>query len=369
MMRIKVFLFIILLLNVNAYAQDHLAIGARAHYGFIIPHTASIEPLSHTKPYGFEISISRLHTSYNSWNIFRRYNISGLQAGFFNFQNPATVGSAYTVTLFTEPVFRTGKDFYFSVRAGAGMSWQTRIWHYELNPANRFFSTRVSMPLYLSARFNYRITGNAFLTLAGTYNHISNGAVKVPNMGINFPTLSAGFEYYPHSFPELAGFKPEKRARMNKRYIQFQVIGGFKYVWEQPCWAYGASVRHVWQIRDFYALNAGGEVIVDGGVKKYLEIHEIEEDHKRAAITIGQDFFLGRIYFTQYFGIYVYSPYKAKNAVYQKYELSYKISPAFFAGVYLKAHASEADLLGLSLNFLLKLTGCIVLADSLPSNG
>ncbi|HEX2920177.1 MAG TPA: acyloxyacyl hydrolase [Bacteroidales bacterium] len=354
-MRFKILLTILFILNLTASAQDRMAIGARVHYGFIIPHTASIRPLSHTRPYGYEVNISKLHTNYDSWKIFGKYNISGIQAGFFNYQNPTIVGSSYTLTLFTEPVLRSGEKFYFSVRAGAGVSWQTKIWDYELNPSNRFFSTRISMPLFLSARLNYKVTGNMYLTVAGTYNHISNGATKVPNLGMNFPTLSLGFEYYPLSFPVLEPYTREKRSRINKKYIQFQVIEGFKYVWEQPTWTYGSSVRHVWQLRDFYALNAGVELIVDGGVKKYLEIHEINKDHKRAAITLGQDFFLGRVYFTQYFGVYVYSPFKAKNAVYQKYELSYKISPAFFAGVYLKAHASEADLLGLSMNYVLKL--------------
>ncbi|HLN19874.1 MAG TPA: acyloxyacyl hydrolase [Bacteroidales bacterium] len=353
-MKFRSIIFLFLFSGFTASGQGNHSVGGRVHYGFIIPHTASIEPISHTKPYGFEVSLSRLHTNYESWDVFRRYNISGIQAGYFNYQNPEVVGSSYTLTIYTEPIFFHNDKFYFSVRAGGGISWQTRIWHYEYNQANRFFSTRISMPLLLSARFNYRVAEKTYLTLAGTYNHISNGAMRVPNMGINFPTMSLGFEYYPSSFPQLDhNYVHTRTGRSDVRYLLFQVIGGFKYVWDEPTVAVGGSIRYVWQLRDFYSLNAGVEFIADGGVKKYLEIHEIYKDYKRFAVTGGQDFILGKLYFTQYLGFYLYAPYKARNLIYQKYELSMKITPGFRPGVYLKAHTSDADLFGLSLNYIL----------------
>ena len=39
---------------------------------------------------------------------------------------------------------------------------------------------------------------------------------------------------------------------------------------------------------------------------------------------------LGKVIFTQYFGFYLYSPYKARNPLYQKYELAYKIFKKLF---------------------------------------
>jgi hypothetical protein len=356
----KPVLFIsLVLLSLNIFSQEdkeyHSLTAFQSHYGFIIPHTEAIEPVSHTKPYGFELSFSRLHTSYEKWKVFRHYNITGIQATYFNFQDPDIVGNVYALSTFTEPLLVTKKKFIFSVKAGAGFSYQTKIYDYTNDSLNKFFSTRISFPLYLSARLKYRVAPKTFLTLAGTFNHISNGAVKIPNFGINFPTISLGIEYFQKPFPVLDDeFTTGHDQKLKRSYILLQSLIGYKTVYGEFKTAFGVSARYTRQIRTFYAFNGGMELILDGGVKKMIAIEDRSVDYKRLALTAGQDFFLGKVSFTQYLGIYVYSPYRAKHPVYQKYELAYRIFPDVLAGVYLKAHTSDAELFGFSLNYILR---------------
>lgn len=335
-------------------SNNHYFIGIQSHYGFIIPHTEAIEPVSHTNPYGFEISLNNLKTSYESWSTFARYNISGVQLSYFNFQNPDIVGSAYLLTVFTEPVIRSGERYIFSIKGGAGFSYHTKIYHDTDNQLNRFFSTRLSYPLYLSARFKYKISPGTFLTLSGTYNHISNGAQRIPNYGMNFPTVSLGLERFAGDIPKLDDlYAPLRNKKESGRYLVLQTLMGYKVVYGVDTWTYGFSSRYTWQLRTRYALNAGAELIVDGGVKKMIEIEGLDKDNKRIAVIGGQDFLLGKAVFTQYLGVYLYSPYKAKHPVYQKYELSYKILPKIMVGVFLKAHTSDAELFGFSADYIL----------------
>lgn len=356
---LALYLLIILSFPVSSQTSDstnHYFIGIQSHYGFIIPHTEAIEPVSHTNPYGFEISMNNLKTSYESWSTFALYNISGVQFSYFNFQNPDILGSAYLLTVFTEPILKSGDKYIFSIKGGAGFSYHTRIYHDTDNQLNRFFSTRLSYPLYLSARFKYRISQKTFLTLSGTYNHISNGAQRIPNYGMNFPTVTVGLERFGREIPKLDDhYAPLPGKKESGRYLVLQALMGYKVVYGVDTWSFGISTRYTWQLRTRYALNAGAELIVDRGVKKMIEIEGLDLDNKRVAITGGQDFLLGKAVFTQYLGVYVYSPYKAKHPVYQKYELSYKILPSLMAGVYLKAHTSDAELFGFSVNYLIKL--------------
>jgi len=358
-MRIRIGLIVIFslpgLILFSQKSDNHHFTGLQAHYGFIIPHTSAIEAASHSKPYGLEISFGRLSSSFESWKVFHHYNMSGIQLGYFNFQNPSVTGCAYTLTFFTEPVLSRGEKWIFSVKAGAGFSWQTKLYDYRTDSLNKFFSTHISFPIYLSARFKYRLSPRTFFTLSGNYNHISNGAMKVPNMGMNFPTLSIGVEQFFRSFPEFdEKYTSEGNSRISEHYILFQVLAGYKSVWGEPTRTAGLSARYTWKLRTFYALNGGAEMIFDGGVRKMVEIQSMNVDYKRFAITAGQDFFLGKISFTQYLGVYLYSPYKARQPVYQKYELAYRMKD-FLAGVYLKAHTSEAELFGFSLNYILRL--------------
>jgi hypothetical protein len=346
---------------INVFSQEktrinNLLIGIHSHYGFIIPHTSAIEPISHTKPYGFELDISDLHTNYDSWRVFHRYNISGIQAAYYNFQNPGVTGSAYALSIYTEPILMQRGKFLFSVKGGAGFSYMTKIFIYGKDTVNKFFSTRVSFPLYLSARLKYQVSPKLLISVAGTYNHISNGAMRLPNYGMNFPTFSAGLEYLPGGLPDLKNsYRIEKNKYIKNQYLLIQTLGGYKYVWGEPQWAYGISGRYVRSLRSFYSLNAGMELILDGGVRKMIEVHDKNLDYKRLALTGGQDFTLGRVVFTQYLGLYIYSPYKAKNLVYQKYEISAAVLPWLYAGFYLKAHTSDAELFGFMLNYRLRI--------------
>jgi hypothetical protein len=338
----------------NADTVNHFFTGFQAQYGFIIPHTSKVEPVSHTRPFGFELSFNRINTSEENWKKLNRYNISGIQIGYFNFQNPDILGSAFVCTIFTEPVISSGKKWIFSIKAGTGVSWQTRIYDSEKNPLNTFFSTRISFPLYLMTRVRYRFNENSCLTLSGSFNHISNGAVKVPNYGMNFPTILVGIEHFKKPVPRLARiYSADRIKKLSDQYLVIQTLAGYKSVYGEPVYAFGLHSRYTWRFRSHYALNAGAEVILDEGVKRLIKIENLELDYKRAAITAGQDFLFGRVVFTQYLGYYIYSPFKAKSKVYQKYELSWRILPEFMAGVYLRAHTSEAELAGLTFSYIL----------------
>jgi hypothetical protein len=354
----KWFWFTIFLFQVvitEAQEKNTFFVGSQAHYGFIIAHTKAIEPVSHTNPFGAELDLNWLHTSYDSWKVFRHYNISGIQLAWFNYGNPEIVGKSYLLSFYTEPILKRGEKFLFSVRAGTGFSWQTKVFDFEKDTLNKFFSTRISFPLYLSARFSFMLSPELSVTSSASYNHISNGAVKIPNFGINFPTAAIGLEYFPKKLPSFdQNYKYEGSGKMRERYLLVQLVEGYKWVYGEPTLSYGAAIRYGLQLRNYYAINAGAELLFDGSVKRMRVIEDRYFDYKRAGLTFGQDFFLGKITFSQMLGVYLYCPYKAKNPVYQKYELSYSFVRPLNAGIYLKAHTSDADMFGFMVNFLLR---------------
>ncbi|HOO99482.1 MAG TPA: acyloxyacyl hydrolase [Bacteroidales bacterium] len=353
------FIFNVLSLNGTPDTIPAKYIGARINYGFIIPHSAAIEAISHTKPYGFEISYNTLHTSFTKWKVFNAYWNSGFQAGYFNYQNPEVTGSAYLFTLFSEPVMAFSNRFQLTIRTGAGLSYHTKIYDETDNPTNFFFGSRLNFPLYVAMRLKYRVGEKTFLTLAGNYNHISNGGFKQPNKGMNFPTLSAGAEYFPEGIPRLER-KYFSHNRMPAKglscIVQFlataRVLEKTDELPEKRVIAYGFHSRIAKQLTSFYALNVGSEIIMDHYIRETIERDSSDLDFKRLALTAGQDFTFGKVSFTQYFGFYVYSPFKARNEIYQKYELSYRINRNMMAGVFFKAHLQVAELSGFTVSWV-----------------
>lgn len=192
-------IFLLLILPVSLILADTIPgkfTGFQAQYGFIIPHSESIRDVSHSRPYGLSISRNRMRTTYRDWQVFNSYWISGLEASYFNFQNTNVLGSAFTLSSFAEPVLSFGKKYFLTIRFGGGVSYHTKIYDQEDNPLNLFFSSRISFPAGIAARFKFCISNKTFITVSGTYNHISNGGYKQPNKGMNFPTLSLGMEHF-----------------------------------------------------------------------------------------------------------------------------------------------------------------------------
>ncbi len=303
-----------------------------------------------------------MHISYTDWKVFNAYWVSGIEARYFNFQNPDVLGSAADLSVFAEPLLMHRKKFLFSVRGGAGISYHSKIFDPVDNPLNMFFSSRISFPLYVNARFQYKMGERTFITLSGCYNHISNGGFKQPNKGMNFPTLAIGVERYKSTFPSLDhNYSSYPREESPSIFFTFEVLTSIKVLSkdeifpEEPAFIYGFHTRVSKSLGYLYALNAGAEVIFDYYNKETIRREQKDLDYKRFAFTIGQDFLLGKVIFTQYFGIYVYSPYKARNPIYQKYELSYRIHKNFLIGVYQKAHMQVAELMGVSFNYQIPL--------------
>jgi hypothetical protein len=151
----------------------------------------------------------------------------------------------------------------------------------------------------------------------------------------------------------------ETGLRIQGIYFQFQAITGYKVIDqtdlfpEKGTLALGLCVKGTKQLNHFYALNVGVEMMMDGGIKETISRGNLAIDYKRAALIVGQDILPGNVSFSQHLGIYFYSPYKARNKVYQKYELAYRLHPHILAGVYLKAHLHVAELMGLTFSYLI----------------
>ena len=254
-------------------------------------------------------------------------------------------------------VVNSGK-FLFTLRGGAGLSYHTEIYDETENPDNKFFCTRISFPVYVAARIRYRINSKTLITLSGFYNHISNGGIKQPNYGMNFPTLALGVEHTRNPFIIR---KPSGYSFVNDPagwYYRIQIISSYKVVDETETYpekgvlVTGLNTSAFRRLGHHYALGFGAEYVNDRALKEVIYREGSDVDNKRAALTAGQDFHFGKVVFYQHFGFYVYSPYEAEDPVYQMYGLGIRLHQRIMTGVFIKAHRHIADFMGLSLSFL-----------------
>jgi hypothetical protein len=337
--------------------SSFLAVGVRLHKGFIIPHSKVIKGISYSKPNIIETDISWHFVDSLSWQYCSCYPRVGLSFMYIDYDNPEILGHAYTLAPYIEPFLSANRNFSISFRFVAGVSYLDNVYDPVKNPKNFFYSTPVSFILSLDVILNYRISNRWNIRLSGYYNHISNGGNKLPNKGINFPTASLGADYLltPVRFSyreKIENLKLTKRSS-----FKAGVLCTFKKPFEnenKQYFLYGIYFNWSYRIARLSAIVSGIEYINDGSLKaELLRKSSPPSDHQRIALLAGHEFQIGKFIFSQQLGIYIYSPVKAKDPVYQRWGLDFHIFNKMFVGVNIKAHRHVADFMDFRFGYIL----------------
>jgi hypothetical protein len=351
------FFFIIICLNVNGQEElkNPVSLAVKPQYGIILPHSSRVEHLANTNPFGLELEYSWLMLKEKNWQQCNCYSKTGISFLYVNYDNPVVVGSSYNLIGFAEPFFIRSNRFLFSARMGFGVSYLDKIYDSEVNPGNTFFSTHINFIVHIDINAYYQLNDQYSLIAYAKYNHISNGGVKKPNYGMNFPMFGLGLNYYPSGkiiFPyhEKKEFDPEYFYNIYS-FGMVKKIKEDEYFLEETTFVfglYGLAGRAISKLNGF---SIGLEYINDGGAKEEISRKGLSDDHQKISGLIGHHLLFGKFDLSQYWGTYIYAPYKSGN-FYQRYSLTCTFTKHILGGVTMKAKGDVADsfhiLLGLS---------------------
>ncbi len=350
-----------------AAQQDSLAarekspflVGGRLHYGFIIPHSKDIAGVANSHPRGLELNVQWLlaqekHTRH-SGVIAKR----GFLFHYINYDHPDVLGYCLSVAPYIEPLIRPDRRLYGSIQMGVGVSYLSKQYDEKTNPTNLFFSTPISFLLITNAYLNFKLNPRWDISLGFNYNHISNGGMKTPNKGMNFPTYNVGAAY--NFKPIIITRAPKSQAwKQNKRhYFYAQAVGTIKTAEATPAfpakkitWQLGAIGMAGRRIGRLSALAIGTEWIHDGWTRENLDRAGDPTSAWKGGVLFGHELITGKVRFTVHLGAYVYNPSRTTDPVYQRYGLFYQIGRHLQVGSTLKAHRHVADVFDMRLGWI-----------------
>jgi hypothetical protein len=357
---LSVLIFILLPFNILLSQEDPIGnafyYNARIHYGSIILHSKDIKDIGKGYPKGIELSLVNQLTSKKAWESCNCYPRRGITLGFWDFDKPEILGQGYLANFFIEPVFGGWKQWFFSVKAAFGVAYLTKPYNEVTNPYNLSYSTNVSFPLHLGTTLNYRLSERSDVGLTLIYNHLSNGGLKEPNKGINWPSIALSYDYKPNAY-KLLKYNSEKYViEEDERYTgSLFLFGTGKQLNHSELTKYfigGITAHGSYRIGRLSALTAGAEFEWDESDREEVRRDPlINADHKKAAIYAGHEFLLGRFTFCQALAVYLYAPYNPNDPLYQKYTLLYSWNDKYSAGISLKAHRQVADYLSFIVGY------------------
>lgn len=351
---IKLLIFLLLILSTNSGKSQKLTqLGLSTHYGFIFAHSKDVENTSGSRPLGLALEYSKLKFDSASFNLARCYPRTGFDLIYFNYDNK-TLGHSATCSYFLEPTFALSKRLFLAPRGAFGLSFLSNPYHPTKNPNNNSYSLPVSVFLQLGLTFNCKLSKRFGLKLTSNYMHISNGGIKDPNKGINWPTASLGLNYQLNN----AEFKKQQYSHVKaiKKFQRFDlgiytsskiVAKGDKERYFVP----GIFAGYFKQLNNLHSVGIVTDFHLD---------YSLAEKQKRAgeptrfyfaSLALGHEFLMGKFTFWQQVGYYYLPPDERFINWYHRWGLNYNLTKNIAIGGSVKAHLHVAHFADLRLSY------------------
>jgi hypothetical protein len=332
-------------------AKYYTSLGAKFHKGIVLIHSADLRAVQHSYPWGIGIDLGFHFTNKKSWDACNCYPKLGASITFWDYDKPEILGYGATGLFYLEPVFGAQNRISFSFRAGFGLSYQSKPYDQYSNPDNLSYSTHFAFPILLGVGMNAWIGKQYLLSVNINYNHFSNGGIKEPNGGINWPTVSIGLDRY-FKVPQFhsrtkTDWKESGPPAMRLDINFFLAIKQLEYQEYAPL--PGIEAKGSRQVGRINALTLGLEWLYDAHANHIIKKEFEDIDCNKVSLAFGHEFLLGKFLFSQQLGVYVYKPFKRGADVYHRWGLRYRITDWLSFGVNLKAHRHVANFLDFRL--------------------
>lgn len=314
-----------------------------------ISRSDQVVPASRQTPVGLELTYSQISLRRRAWESCRCFAQVGGYINYVTFRNPVPLGRTAGAGLFFEPLIQYSRRLYYSVRVLAGLTYLTRVYDPVRNPTNNHFSMPVSALIGTGFTAHYRLTRHWNLTLGALYNHISNAGTRLPNQGMNIPTVAVGAQYQvqPTVLPDS---RPWGRAPLTRRWMSRALLMGSVRVLpetdkkpEMALPVFGLNVVGGYRLTQNHAFSAGFELVDDHYFKEQVIAWTKGRvtEARQGTLLAGYEFWQGRFIFTAHHGWNLIRPQWYKPATYQRYNLLYQFRNRITAGMSVKAYGDN----------------------------
>jgi hypothetical protein len=334
-----------------------VAIGVQ--HGFIFAHSPAVENTKGANPTGIELVFSWQRNDPATWALCNCFPRNGLLMAYYDYDTEI-LGKSYSMGYFLEPVYKIGRRSFFSFRGVAGASYLTNPFDSIRNPTNRSYSTSLSAYLLVGVGAWFRLNERWWLNVSANYQHESNGGLKQPNKGINWPTAGIQVSYQPVTRSFGGGVRTKEKhwiANPLRKDITFFTMGK-RGIDEQgnskrlPLVGVGLQIAK--QVGRISNLTAGAEGYRDASLKAQLRQENIDASPFKAGLLAGHEFILGRFLFSQRIGIYIFDETPYYDLIFHRWGLQYRASKHIAVGFNMQAHRQVADFVDLRVSWMLE---------------
>lgn len=343
-------LFILLVFSLARYenfivaqkrAHQNLFVESKFQYGFIWQHRPSLSEIIGGNIKVFDISVGKQTYGKKYWEQLYRYPIYGVGYTFVDFGNPEELGMANAVFAYVDIPFLRKKKHLLSYKISGGLAY--------LNQGNIAIGTHLNLYFDAMIKYRYRLSKRFDLINGFGATHFSNGAVKMPNLGINMFSYRIGL-HYRLNIPEREFVKHELPEINKKNSFSFLLAGGIKEKRPEggiPYNVFSASADYLRLLNLKHKVGLGFDAFYDESMYETMNpdssLNLSSLDIARFGVHLAFEAEFNKIMLAIHLGTYVYAQYKEDGAIYERVAIRYLISRNLYANISLKTSKGVAD--------------------------
>ena len=335
--------------------------GGMIYRGKTIEHSALLAPIIERPAVGGEIFFSKQTYGKRRWNAFFNYPEYGISYTLLDLGSPNYTGTAHCLFPYLNFYLLDHKSLInIRLRTGGGLAYMEKIYDAETNPLNHAFSTRFNVVLNAQLQAVCKIGSSLSFFAGAGITHLSNGAVQMPNLGMNTVSFFTGIS---QSFGKKNQFVvyEDKINKKNKNWgcsvffiggiKEINPIGGKKYP------AYDLNIEVTKKHLQYTRFGLSLDVTHDGSEYDCIIFQSLPPVDRlkttRIGISGGYEWLFGDFSVDLFFGTYLHEPNPLYGKVYQRTSLRYPLSDRLKLSIAFRNHKGKADYIGLGFGFRL----------------
>lgn len=335
----------------NTALKSKLWLEGKTYYGFIMPHHENMLHLGDRHFTMFEITLSEASNGDKLWEQLHKYPRKGISLLYTDLGGSPYIGKAFSVFPYINFQLTRGKKINLFFRFSTGLGYITKPFSRTENHKNIAIGSHVNAMIQLMYEMRWRPAPRLEVNTGISLTHFSNGAMKVPNLGINIGALSLGLAY------KLDKNQPERIRReipeLNKKKWEFTVIGltGFSELYAAygpKFMAYGITATFLKPMSHKRKIGIGLDVSWDAANVESLDRLGIEIKNgfavTRPGLTFTHRLDFSHLSIVMQLGGYLYTKLKKDGHFYDRLALQYCIKKHFVIHLALKTHLFVADM-------------------------
>lgn len=359
------FVFLILMLAnpLRGNAQNEntgFLLSSKGHYGFIIAHRGNMGNLikGHTRM--LEMVYSKPTYGNKAWQQIYHYPSLGVSFLYADLANPKQLGNVTAVFPHINFGLIRAKHFKLNLRVGHGLGYFEKTFNtydnYKNNAISSHLNPMVNFQLESQLKFSNRISMENGIAVT----HFSNGAYKIPNLGLNILTVNTGFTY--QFGPADRVFKREN-IPLPRRHMEISLMvnGALKEILPigGPKYAIYSLIGTIEKQLDYKnKVGLGLDLFYNSSLFPKLIRDSINISTNASILQSGLNLSYGltihRITILVSMGAYIHSKYKGDGYLYHRIGTRYRINNFLILNATLKTHFAVADHWELGIGYLLK---------------